>query len=96
VSLPIWKGGNVNRWEAKSMKMNFFDWIREGVRQSVLLGLSDAAGEIGSDKDVEVLQQQLLASLQQGRVTDDGPRAGRGRRRALGRSLNQIVEADSA
>ena len=58
------------------MKMNFFDWIREGVRQSVLLGLSDAAGEIGSDKEVEVLQQQLLTSLQQGRIADDSPRAG--------------------
>lgn len=76
------------------MKMNFFDWIREGVRQSVLLGLSDAAGEIGSEKDVEVLQQQFLSSLQQGRITDEAPRGGRNRRKALGRSLSQIVEAE--
>lgn len=48
------------------MKINFFDWIREGVRQSVLLGLSDAASDIGSAKDVEVLNQQFLSSIQQG------------------------------
>ena len=53
------------------MKINFFDWIREGVRQSILLGLSDAAIDIGSEKDVEVLNQQLLASLDQGRIVDE-------------------------
>ena len=75
------------------MKINFFDWIREGVRQSILLGLSDAAVEIGSEKDVEALNQQLLASLDQGRIVDEASKANRGRRNALGRSLNQIVEA---
>ena len=43
------------------MKINFFDWIREGVRQSILLGLSDAAIEIGSEQEVEVLNQHLLS-----------------------------------
>jgi hypothetical protein len=75
------------------MKINFFDWIREGVRQSILLGLSDAAADIGSEKDVEVLNQQFLASLQQNRLTDETPKASGGRRKALGRSLSQIVEA---
>lgn len=75
------------------MKISFFDWIREGVRQSILLGLSDAALEIGSEKDVEVLNQQLLASLQRQRITDEAPPPARGRRKALGRSLNQIVQS---
>ena len=82
-------------WEPERMKINFFDWIREGVRQSILLGLSDAATEIGSEKDVEVLNQQLLASLQQNRITDETVKATPGRRKALGRSLSQIVEAKS-
>ena len=74
------------------MKINFFDWIREGVRQSILLGLSDAAIDIGSEKDVEVLNQQLLASLDQGRIVDESAKANRGKRKASGRSLTQIVE----
>jgi hypothetical protein len=77
------------------MRINFFDWVREGVRQSILLGLSDAAVEIGSEKDVEVLNQQLLSSLDQGRIVDESTKANRGRRKALGRSLNQIVETQS-
>ncbi len=75
------------------MKINFFDWIREGVRQSILLGLSDAATDIGSEKDIEVLNQQLLSSLQQNRITDETGKASPGRRKALGRSLSQIVES---
>ena len=31
--------------EAKTM--NFFNWIREGVRQAVLYGVHDAVGELG-------------------------------------------------
>ena len=77
------------------MRINFFDWVREGVRQSILLGLSDAADEIGSEKDVEVLNQQLLSSLDQGRIVDETAKTSRGRRKALGRSLSQIVEAQS-
>ncbi len=72
------------------MKMNFFDWVREGVRQSVLLGLSDAATEIGSAKDVEVLNQQLLSSIQQGRITAEPGKGTRGQRKALGRTLTEI------
>jgi hypothetical protein len=77
------------------MKMNFFDWIREGVRQSVLLGLSDAAVEIGAEKDVEVLNQRLLNSIQQGRIAAEPAKGTRGRRKALGRTLNQIAEEKS-
>lgn len=74
------------------MKMNFFDWVREGVRQSVLLGLSDAATEIGSEKDVEVLNQQFLSSIQQGRISAEPAKATRGRRKALGRTLTEIAD----
>lgn len=78
--------------EVVRVKINFFDWIREGVRQSILLGLSDAAIDIGSEKDVEVLNQQLLSSLDQGRIVDESAKANRGKRKALGRSLSQIID----
>jgi len=75
------------------MRMNFFDWIREGVRQSVLLGLSDAATDIGADQDVDVLNQYLAGSLQRGRIAaEPASSSGRGRRKALGRTLPQIVQ----
>jgi len=74
------------------MNINFFDWIREGVRQSVLLGLSDAATEIGSAKDVEVLNQQFLHSIQQGRIAVEPDKVTRGRRKVLGRTLTEISE----
>jgi hypothetical protein len=74
------------------MKINFFDWIREGVRQSVLLGLSDAATEIGSAKDVEVINQQFLSSIQQGRLTVEPDKSAKGRRKVLGRTLSEISE----
>ncbi len=70
------------------MNMNFFDWVREGIRQSVLLGLSDAAAEIGSEKDAEVMNKRLLGSIQQGRITaETTPKGTRGRRKALGSTL---------
>lgn len=74
------------------MKMSFFDWVREGVRQSVLLGLSDAATEIGSAKDAQALNDHLQNSIQQGRITTDSTKGTRGRRKALGRSLSQISD----
>lgn len=74
------------------MNMNFFDWVREGVRQSVLLGLSDAATEIGSPKDAQALNDHLQNSIQQGRIAAEPAKGNRGRRKALGRSLAQIAD----
>lgn len=89
------------------MKFNFFDWIREGVRQSVLLGISDAAEQIGSQREVDTLNQRFLQALQENRLIghDDANAAepavgatgkGRTRRKSLGRSLDQIIEQDKA
>lgn len=81
------------------MGLNFFDWIREGVRQSILLGVTDAAEHLGSAADVESLNTQLLASIQQQRLVTSpvaaGGRAGAKKRKALGRSLNQLSEEAS-
>lgn len=39
---------------------NVFNWIREGVRQSVLLGVTDAIEQIGSPTDVDDAKPRLL------------------------------------
>lgn len=47
------------------MNFNFFDWIRDGVRRSVLLGVSDAVEQIGMPHDDEEAQNKVLSFLQQ-------------------------------
>lgn len=73
------------------MQPNFFQWIRDGVKQSVLLGVSDAVDQLGTIPHSDKLNDQLRATL----AIDDEPRttsarvgqnSGGGRKR-LGRSL---------
>ncbi len=75
--------------------MNFFEWIRSGVRQAVLLGVADAVGDIGKPPESEDISRHLLKLLRQ---ESTAPSLGKapglpssvsGRRR-LGRSLNDI------
>ncbi|MCA9121122.1 MAG: hypothetical protein H6822_17480 [Planctomycetaceae bacterium] len=71
------------------MQPNFFQWIRDGVKQSVLLGVSDAVDQLGTIPHSEKLNDQLRATL----AFDDEPRtttarvAQSGARKRLGRSL---------
>lgn len=44
--------------------MNFFGWIRDGVRQSVLLGVSDAVEQLGAPAATEELHPSVVAFLQ--------------------------------
>ena len=78
------------------MKFNFFDWVREGVKQSVLLGVSDAAEHIATPAEADQLNSRLLSTFADGRlITDQAkPKGGRGRRKALGRSLSTIMEQE--
>jgi hypothetical protein len=76
--------------------MNFYTWVREGVKRAVLLGFSDAIEQIGVPHDSDDASGQLLAILRQGKPLDSPPHdasatATTGRKR-LGRSLNQIVK----
>jgi hypothetical protein len=43
--------------------MNFFGWIRDGVRQSVLLGVSDAIEQLGSPAATEELHPSVAGFL---------------------------------
>lgn len=78
------------------MSVNFFEWIRDGVRQSVLLGVSDAIEQLGSPADSADIHPGVASFLasekgEKKRVGATAAPAGTGRKR-LGRSLKDIDE----
>lgn len=73
---------------------NVFQWIRDGVKQSVLLGVSDALEQLGPTPDgqdgkarfQELLQRgELLPQMTQGAKTESRPRR-------LGRTLKDMEQ----
>ena len=75
------------------MNVNFFEWLRDGVRQSVLLGVSDAIEQIGTPADNDDLHPNVAAMLQgEGAPKIKGRRANGGRKR-LGKSLKELEPA---
>jgi hypothetical protein len=70
------------------MQFNFFEWIRQGVKQSVILGVSDAMEAIGSpDGDAGAARLAHLLPV----AGDPQPGlAGGGKRKRLGRSLREL------
>lgn len=82
--------------------MNFFTWIRDGVRQSVLLGVSDAIETLGTPASTEDLHPSVAGLLRVEKNAETSPRlahAGAGggavsgsqaNRKRLGRSLKDI------
>lgn len=86
--------------------INFFGWIRDGVRQSVLLGVSDAIDQLGTPPSTDELHPDVVAFLQNGAPAaaaasaapklaansgDNGSSRGSGAgRKRLGRSLKDI------
>ncbi len=81
--------------------MGFFAGLREGVRQAVLLGFSDAVEQIGKRAPGEDLGPQFAMALREGitmPVDEAQPKlaAPRQGRKRLGRSLEQIREAGKA
>jgi hypothetical protein len=78
--------------------MNFFNWVRDGVRQAVLLGVSDAVGDIGTPPEGDDIGQRLLQALRTGQPTlPDARSSDRApRNKKLGRSLEQIQASAKA
>jgi len=82
--------------------MSFFQWVREGVRQAVVLGLADAIDDVGTrsrDEDLgATLAQTLrdrLAVTREPTVLEAPPAgvaaaAGTATRRRLGRSIEGL------
>lgn len=76
------------------MQFNFFSWMREGVKQAILLGVSDAVEEIGLPPDGDEIGKRLQRALKQespsGKSALPGPSADGGKRKRLGRSLRDL------
>ena len=79
--------------------LGLFNWIRDGVKQSVLLGVSDAIDTIGSPDELRALNPTLLSfvkqpiSMQANARLDEPPQrklSGASGRKRLGRSLRDI------
>jgi hypothetical protein len=73
------------------MQFNLFLWIREGVKQSVLLGVSDAIEAIGTPDNSEDISPRLLEFMRQDAGgTANGQVSGETRRKRLGKSLKDL------
>lgn len=85
--------------------MNFFTWLRDGVRQSVLLGVSDAIETLGTPAATDELHPSVAGLLKVDKGVESGPapmltqgnnrQNNGGNRKRLGRSLKDI-ETESA
>jgi hypothetical protein len=72
------------------MQFNLFDWVREGVKRSVILGVHDAVEAIGSPVDDDA-RTQLAALLPPVEGTAGAPAlSAGGKRKRLGRSLREF------
>ena len=77
--------------------VGFFQWLRESVRRTVLLGFSDAIEQLGVPADGKEMNPHLLAVLRQQTAaavehqSSVAHRAeARTERKRLGRSLDQL------
>jgi hypothetical protein len=73
--------------------MNFFNWIRDGVRSAVLLGVSDAVNDIGTPAQGDDIGRRLLEQARNNPtalITEAPAMPDRQPRKKLGRSLEQI------
>ncbi len=73
------------------MQFNLFDWIREGVRRSVILGFSDAMEAIGNPEGED--GRARLAQLLPAQSPAAQPALEGGKRKRLGRSLRDFEGA---
>jgi len=79
--------------------MTFFNWLREGVRQAVVLGLADAVDDIGNRSKEEDFGPALAQSLRERLTVQTEPTVLEsaaphvGARRRLGRSLDGMRKA---
>ena len=89
-------GFNVLTFEGQ-MDFNFFEWIREGVKRSVLLGVSDAVETMGAPHDPEQSRDKIMSFLQEENSDSTGTSSRKrvagsasGGQRKLGRSIADI------
>jgi hypothetical protein len=91
----VWLIGTYSR-ERNGMDVNFFAWLRNGVKQSVLLGVSDAIEDLGSPESADNLHPGVAALLrgeEAGAKRVGAAAKGTASRKRLGRSLKDIEPA---
>ena len=76
------------------MQLNLFQWLREGARQSVLLGVADAVEELGDPNDKPDYANRLRSianpAIEESAASSTGPR------KRLGRTLKDIDSGNGA
>jgi hypothetical protein len=83
--------------EEPTMNLNFFQWIREGVRHSVLSGVADAVEQMGEAPHDNTLSSRLGDYLRvketenRSRISND-PKI----KKRLGRSLRDLSSGNAA
>jgi hypothetical protein len=78
-----------NTGVVEQMNVNFFEWLRDGARQSILLGVSDAIEQIGTPADSDELHPNVAALIQGDTPKSKQSKAGN-RRKRLGKSLKEM------
>ncbi len=71
------------------MQFNMFDWIRTGVKRSVILGVHDAMEAIGSP-DGDDARERIAALLPPAEPAAAAAMESGGKRKRLGRSLRDF------
>lgn len=80
------------------MATNFFEWLRAGVRQAVLQGVSDAVETIGEPADQQRMREHLALAIEQDGVESallGGKKSTARRGKRLGRSLKDVEAVGS-
>lgn len=72
------------------MNVNVFGWIREGVRQSVLMGVADAMESIGTPPSGDDLRPKLMESIRRNSESAAVLAGPTGKPRRLGKSLKDL------
>ena len=82
------------------MSFNFFDWVRNGVKDSVLLGVSDAVNTMGMPPE-ESNKDKILGFLKSNADNESGVRrigsgSASSNTKKLGRSLTDIATKEGS
>ncbi|NNE00800.1 MAG: hypothetical protein HKN47_26090 [Pirellulaceae bacterium] len=72
------------------MNMNLFEWIRDSVRRSVLLGFSDAVEQIGLPATDDEVSPNMAVLLQGDGAPSSTKKKTRGGRKRLGKTLKDM------
>jgi hypothetical protein len=77
------------------MQFNFFAWIREGVRRSVILGVNDAVESLGAPPEDETWKDRVGRLLEHsGPPLATASALAGGKKKRLGRSLKDFTPGE--